>query len=358
MTDETATALLLLIRTMTPANKYAERFREVHGPSRFRKRSAVDFREYIERLRYSSFRDGRMVSVISIDAFAARLFRDQGANYRKLLGRMNSLWAHENAVDWLDARNLGIVLPDTGLADAVDFVETVRDATDIPSSAIQIYSRDVASSSGNCLPIERLFQKRMPIWKRTFDIIGASILFLLAAPVLLLSCLLVKIDSRGPIFFTQWRIGKGGRPFCILKLRTMSVDADRVKNSLIEQNEQDGLGFKIRHDPRVTSVGKWLRRASIDELPQVLNVLKGEMSLVGPRPLPFSDWHPDEMALCRRHDVPPGLTCTWQISGRSEIGFDEWMRMDISYVEEQCLSHDLLLMLRTPVAVVSQRGAS
>jgi lipopolysaccharide/colanic/teichoic acid biosynthesis glycosyltransferase len=135
-------------------------------------------------------------------------------------------------------------------------------------------------------------------------------------------------------------------------------DAEEQKDGLRQYNEQDGLGFKIMQDPRVTTVGRWLRRMSLDELPQLINVLKGEMSLVGPRPLPCSDWHPDCSSICRRHDVAPGITCTWQVSGRSMIGFDQWMQMDIDYVESISFLTDLGLLLRTLPAILLQKGAA
>ena len=138
----------------------------------------------------------------------------------------------------------------------------------------------------------------------------------------------------------------------------MREDADQLKDDLRIHNESDGLGFKIADDPRMTAIGRILRRSSLDELPQLFNVLKGEMSLVGPRPLPCSDWQPTELWVCRRHDVKPGITCTWQVYGRSRVSFEEWMQMDICYVESQNFFSDLILLLRTVPAVLTQRGAS
>jgi len=160
------------------------------------------------------------------------------------------------------------------------------------------------------------------------------------------------------MFFKQWRIGLGGNAFQMYKLRTMVVDAEEKRNSLLELNEQEGPIFKIKNDPRITPLGRMLRTTSIDELPQLWNVIKGEMSLVGPRPhLPhetaaYDPWNR------RRLDVTPGLTCTWQVGGRSKIGFEDWMRMDIRYIRRRSLANDIHLIFKTIPAVLFGKGAS
>jgi lipopolysaccharide/colanic/teichoic acid biosynthesis glycosyltransferase len=193
--------------------------------------------------------------------------------------------------------------------------------------------------------------------KRAIDVTGALALLLFALPILLLAALAIRLDSRGPVLFRQTRVGQGGRPFPMWKLRSMVQDADEQRRGLLPHNEMDGPVFKIRRDPRVTRVGRVLRRFSIDELPQLWNVVRGDMSLVGPRP-PL----PCEVACYglyerRRLSVKPGLTCEWQVSGRNEIAFDEWMRLDVAYAESWSIRRDLLLMVRTLPVIARGTGA-
>ncbi|MGH2685543.1 MAG: sugar transferase, partial [Actinomycetota bacterium] len=165
--------------------------------------------------------------------------------------------------------------------------------------------------------------------KRTFDLVSASAALILLSPLLALIALAIRIESRGPVIFRQLRAGRGGKPFEVLKFRTMVQGAEAMMDSLKERNEVDGPIFKMRRDPRITRVGKWLRRFSLDEVPQLVNVVRGEMSLVGPRPLPveqvvdFQDWHQG------RFEVPPGITGLWQVNGRSDVSFDEFIRLDL-----------------------------
>ena len=194
--------------------------------------------------------------------------------------------------------------------------------------------------------------------KRGVDIAGATLGLLLAAPVVGLAALAIKLDDGGPVLFRQWRCGLNGRQFPMLKLRTMVPDADRMKADLLHLNELDGPVFKIKDDPRVTRVGRVLRKWSIDELPQFWNVLIGEMSLVGPRPPT-----PDEVVLYeggdrRRLSMRPGLTCLWAVAGRNQIRFDEWMRLDLEYIDTWDLGQDFRILARTIPAILSGRGAS
>jgi len=193
--------------------------------------------------------------------------------------------------------------------------------------------------------------------KRTIDVLGASAGLLLSVPIMLVVAVAIKLDSRGPVLFRHPRLGKDGRPFVMLKFRSMYSEARLLQEQLLQENEVPGPVFKIRSDPRVTRVGRIIRKYSLDELPQLWNVLRGQMSLVGPRP-PI----PDEVARYQpwqreRLAVKPGLTCTWQVSGRSDIPFDEWVRMDIEYVRSRSLLMDLKLLLLTVPAVISARGA-
>jgi exopolysaccharide biosynthesis polyprenyl glycosylphosphotransferase len=194
--------------------------------------------------------------------------------------------------------------------------------------------------------------------KRVIDVVGAAIGLVLGLPVLAAAAAAIKLDSPGPVLFLQTRCTRYGRPFVMPKLRTMVSDAPARRQELAARNEMDGPVFKIKRDPRVTRVGRLLRRYSIDEMPQLWSVLKGDMSLVGPRP-PL----PDEVASYqtferRRLSMRPGLTCLWQVSGRNEIGFDDWVRMDLEYIDTWSIWNDVKIMLRTIPAVLSGSGAS
>jgi lipopolysaccharide/colanic/teichoic acid biosynthesis glycosyltransferase len=214
--------------------------------------------------------------------------------------------------------------------------------------------RSVPIHATSTVPSEH-FCVKYPAWKRCSDITGAIVGLTLAAPVIAAAGLAIKLTSKGPIFFTQMRTGQLGNAFPIYKLRTMVVDAEELKAKLQELNERDGPAFKMKNDPRVTSIGKFLRKTGVDELPQLWNVLVGHMALVGPRPLPCS-----EDAKCaawqrRRLDTKPGLTCTWQISKSRKVSFDDWMRMDLSYARKRSIKSDVGLLVKTVMAVVLGR---
>jgi lipopolysaccharide/colanic/teichoic acid biosynthesis glycosyltransferase len=204
-------------------------------------------------------------------------------------------------------------------------------------------------------PAERGFYLRFG--KRLLDVAGAFIGLLLASPVLLIAALAIKLESRGPVFYCSTRIGKGGRPFPFFKLRSMVDGADQRRHALAHLNETDGPVFKIAADPRVTRVGRLLRVTSVDEIPQLWNVIRGEMSLVGPRPPIAEEVMQYEPWQLRRLDVLPGITCLWQISGRSRIGFQEWMRLDLEYIKHRSFWLDLKILIRTIPAVLSREGA-
>ncbi|HXH09745.1 MAG TPA: sugar transferase [Alphaproteobacteria bacterium] len=194
--------------------------------------------------------------------------------------------------------------------------------------------------------------------KRLFDVCGSAICLLGLAPLFAILALLIKLDSPGPVFFRQERVGFHKRRFRVFKFRTMLEGAERQQPMLEGLNEADGPVFKIKHDPRITRTGKFLRRFSLDELPQLINVLKGEMSLVGPRPLPVRDveridvrWHK------RRFSVKPGVTCLWQVNGRSDVDFARWVTMDLEYIDNWTLGLDLKILIRTIPAVFKGSGA-
>ncbi len=197
------------------------------------------------------------------------------------------------------------------------------------------------------------------IFKRLLDIMGASTLLILLTPILVIVGLLIKLDGPGPALFVQERVGLNKRRFRMYKFRTMVVNAEKQQLALEKLNEADGPVFKIKQDPRITRVGKYLRKASIDELPQLLNVLKGDMSLVGPRPLPIRDYKAfDEDWLHRRFSVRPGITCLWQVHGRSTTTFGRWMELDMQYIDNWSLWLDLKILVMTLPAVVAGRGAA
>jgi len=193
--------------------------------------------------------------------------------------------------------------------------------------------------------------------KRVLDVVGALVGLVVTAPLLGLAALAVRIESHGPVLYRSKRVGRGGRTFTFYKLRSMVDGADRHRHTLSHLNETNGPVFKMSRDPRVTRVGRFLRTTSIDELPQLINVLRGDMSLVGPRPPLTEEVVQYEPWQLKRLEVRPGLTCLWQISGRSRIGFQEWMRLDLEYIRMQSFGLDLRILIRTIPAVLSREGA-
>jgi exopolysaccharide biosynthesis polyprenyl glycosylphosphotransferase len=196
------------------------------------------------------------------------------------------------------------------------------------------------------------------ILKRVMDIVFSATVLLLSAPLFIVTAVAIKLTSRGPVFFIQKRVGYGKRKFRLYKFRTMTHDAEKRQAELECLNEAPGPVFKIKNDPRITKIGKFLRKTSIDELPQLINVLKGDMSIVGPRPLPVrdyygfnQDWHR------RRFSVRPGITCLWQVNGRCTIPFDKWMELDMEYIDHWSLILDLKILFKTIPAVFKGSGA-
>ncbi|HEY1958252.1 MAG TPA: sugar transferase [Polyangiaceae bacterium] len=194
--------------------------------------------------------------------------------------------------------------------------------------------------------------------KRAFDIAASSVAIALLSPLMIAIAVLVKLTSKGPILFKQERVGLYGRPFHMLKFRSMVVNAEELKAKLMAMNERSGPVFKMQRDPRVTALGRFIRKYSIDELPQFINVLRGEMTIVGPRPpvprevLQYEAWQR------RRLSVRPGITCVWQVSGRDEIGFEEWMYLDMQYIDNWSLGQDFQLVFKTVPVVLFGKGAS
>jgi exopolysaccharide biosynthesis polyprenyl glycosylphosphotransferase len=280
---------------------------------------------------------------------------------------LRSLGQIENLGTVLDVHRVQEVIiadPDFPEERAVELVDqchqrgvTVR----IAPSTMEILVHRAEFVPGASVP---LFELRPPVFdgfdyvaKRTFDFVGALILLLLFSPLLLVISIAVFVSSRGPVLYRSIRPGIGGEPFACFKFRTMRSDADQVQADLESLNEATGPLFKIRHDPRMTRVGRLLRRYSLDELPQLLNVLAGQMSLVGPRPLPQRDFEQLEDWHKKRYLVLPGITGLWQVSGRSELDFDDLVRLDFLYLERWSVGLDLAILLKTVPAVLSRRGA-
>jgi lipopolysaccharide/colanic/teichoic acid biosynthesis glycosyltransferase len=295
-------------------------------------------------------------------------------------------------VGWHDDASVGVILPATDRAGAEQFVaDVVRIAARKhlePTVTIQVYPERSTSASGSnsgrtsrsgdrpwmpemvsigggqeadasdSIPSTAVPFLARPIspYKRLADIVGSVLGLLLAAPILALAAMAVRLSSPGPILFGQRRAGLGCSPFTMYKFRSMYLYAEERKHELRYLNEQDGPAFKIKDDPRITPVGRFLRATSIDELPQLFNVLKGDMSLVGPRPPTFDEVCKYRRWYLRRLDVTPGLTCTWQVEGRSRVTFEEWMRMDLQYIDQQSAWLDLKLIAKTLPALILRRG--
>jgi len=219
--------------------------------------------------------------------------------------------------------------------------------------AVEARLNEVASSISTAV----IPELSTPWWKRTIDIVGAGAGLIVLSPVLLAAAVAIKVSSPGPIMFRQKREGLGGKQFEILKFRTMVIDAEAKQASLRGVSEQDGPAFKLKDDPRVTAVGATLRKSCIDELPQLVNVLVGQMSLVGPRPLPVSESTECAPWQRMRLTVLPGLTCTWQAHGGRNVSFDRWMRMDLDYIKNRSFVSDVRLIIETAFIALLQRGS-
>jgi lipopolysaccharide/colanic/teichoic acid biosynthesis glycosyltransferase len=271
-------------------------------------------------------------------------------------------------IGWLDDRRLALSLPLTDPATAAARASRLGSAARrLPRAVYSQFAPLSDPSSGQSpagepapvpvRPLGALLRNPLPRWKRLVDIVGAIVGLVLTAPVMLVAAVLVRFSSPGEVIFRQRRAGLHGVPFGVYKFRTMVRGAEARKAELLAFNERSGPVFKMTNDPRVTRIGRLLRATSIDELPQLWNVLRGDMSLVGPRPPTLDEvsryrqWH------WRRLAVLPGITCTWQVSARDGVDFDDWVRMDLRYLEHRTLFGDLRLLWATIPAVLSRRGA-
>jgi exopolysaccharide biosynthesis polyprenyl glycosylphosphotransferase len=280
-------------------------------------------------------------------------------NGLKNLGPLDRLERYFGSID-----EVLIADPDFPQDEAVELVDRCHRhgvRVRVAPSTMEILMDRVEFVPGQTLP---LFELKPPVFegadwliKRVFDVVGAVVLIVVQAPFMLLIAAAVKLTSRGPVFYRSMRPGIGGAPFPCLKFRTMFEDAEQRQAELEAWNEKGGAIFKIKADPRVTPVGGFLRRWSLDELPQLFNVLRGEMSLVGPRPLPQRDYDRLEDWHRKRYLVLPGITGLWQVSGRSELDFDELVRLDFLYLENWSVFLDLTILLKTIPAVIRAKGA-
>jgi exopolysaccharide biosynthesis polyprenyl glycosylphosphotransferase len=303
-----------------------------------------------------ALRDSKMIEPYG---FVARPSTAQLSNGLLDFRSLDQLERHFDAVDEVLIADADF--PQDEAVELVDRCHRHGVRVRVAPSTMEILMDRVEFVPGQALP---LFELKPPVFegvdfaiKRTFDLVGATLLLIVLSPLLLLIALAIKLSSRGPVLYRSLRPGIGGKPFTCLKFRTMVEGAEELQDELEPSNELDGALFKMRTDPRVTRTGRFLRRWSLDELPQLLNVLRGEMSLVGPRPLPgrdyerLADWHR------KRYLVLPGMTGLWQVSGRSELDFDELVRLDFLYLEHWSVFLDLSILLKTVPAVIRAKGA-
>jgi exopolysaccharide biosynthesis polyprenyl glycosylphosphotransferase len=280
---------------------------------------------------------------------------------------LRSLGQLEQLPEVLDRDRIQEVIiadPDFPQAQAVELVDLCHQkgvTVHVAPSTMEILFDRAEFVPGQTVP---LFKLRPPVFqgidyamKRTFDLVISTVGLAVISPVLLIIAIAVKLSSSGPVIYRSVRPGMAGKPFYCFKFRTMRQHAEQVQADLEPLNEQTGALFKIRHDPRLTGVGRFLRRFSLDELPQLVNVIKGEMSLVGPRPLPMRDFNRLEDWHKKRYLVLPGITGLWQVSGRSDLDFDDLVRLDFLYLERWSVMLDLSILLKTIPAVLSRRGA-
>lgn len=285
-----------------------------------------------------------------------------GARYLGTLDRLGEVASREG-VGWVIYGLPRRFLSQDSVANAIGLCETLGIDLTIPADLFETRAAQVVVTRIGDVPafsfsVQGHHSRAQLAAKRAFDLMGALAVLLISAPIWIAAALAIKLDSPGPIFFVQKRCGRYGRVFPFLKFRTMVVDAEQRKLELTELNEKSGPVFKMERDPRVTTIGRILRKYSIDELPQLLNVLVGHMSLVGPRPPVPGEVEKYELDHRGRLSMRPGITCLWQVSGRNQIEFEDWVKLDIEYVERWSLLLDLQILLATIPAVVSGRGAS
>lgn len=334
--------------------------------------SATHFRDLLlrERMRSDRSRSEFALVVFTLPA--------ETASGIQFLMRLQSRLRATDHAGFMDGARVGVILWNTAAPGADEFLESISLICDghPPAHELYVYPHHDAADDSNdsdrggglgdgpasavatrpVKAVESLFVRPLPVWKRCVDVVGAVFGLIVLSPLLLATAIAIRLTSPGPIVFRQRRAGLGGKPFVMWKFRSMYQDAEARQAALRHLSEQDGPAFKIKNDPRITPIGRFIRKTSIDELPQLWNVLRGEMSLVGPRPLPVG-----ESAQCsgwerRRLEVSPGLTCIWQVHGKSRVTFTEWMRMDLRYIRARSLVHDLWLVLQTVFGLLFRRS--
>lgn len=338
------------------------RRRQRHAPAGYLLTSDA-FQHLLLRERMRTDRTGSPFCVL-----AFRLVSADGRHHQidRLAGLLSGWLRFTDQCGFLGDDAVAAFLPDTPAEGGLKVLADLRREYEGQGPTLEC---DVFAYPGQTLPIDEaaiqarmrsaatLYERPHAKWTRLMDLAVGSGVLIASLPILGVAAAAIRLTSPGPVIFCQWRSGRAGRPFRMYKLRTMRNDAEQQQEMLRPQSEQDGPAFKLTNDPRVTPVGRFLRRTSIDELPQLWNVLRGEMSLVGPRPLPLAEQEACLPWQQHRLDVLPGLTGLWQVEGRSEVSFDVWMRMDRQYVRSQSFWNDLRLLCATLPAVLLRRGA-
>ncbi len=357
--------------------------------------SAEQFHHILERERARADRNSHQFSVVVLDVGSRGL---NGTRAQHVASVLTNRIRFTDELGWFDNQRIAVLLPETPaegartLAD--DTCQALTACTSPPKYTIYTYPPDEsdlgdghcdplvpvevcsrskpADSQGFChsadenaeskvkelaSPMELLFLRSLPLWKRAMDIVVTALTLILLSPIMIAVAVTIKLTSTGPVIFKQQRAGLGGQPFTFYKFRSMVVDAEARKKDLLKHNERTGPAFKMTDDPRVTRIGTFLRKWSLDELPQLFNVLKGDLSLVGPRPLPIQEMLQQNRWQNERLSITPGITCLWQVYARQDKSFDRWSRLDIEYITKRSPLLDLKILLMTLPAVLSRKGA-
>lgn len=321
-------------------------------------------RAALERERMRCDRNGPPFAFITLKQQQAGLNNQQWEGLLRYLNRRLRATDH---FGMFSANRMGILLTATNRSGAITVLQNICEALQwVENRGFEIFVYPFDQDDDDqgydetdpTQPLDELFNQPLPTWKRALDIGASTLGFVILSPILALTWLLVRVTSAGPVIFAQQREGYAGRIFTMYKFRTMVQNAETLQEDLRSESEQDGPAFKIERDPRITFVGHYLRKSCIDELPQLWNVLKGEMSIVGPRPLPVHESVACKPWQRRRLHVTPGLTCLWQAqSGSRTVAFDDWMRMDLQYGSNRTIFGDLNLILQTALKVVMHRAS-
>ncbi len=353
-------------------------------------KSAAAFQAILAKERARVDRNSHVFSLVAFEVGPQDPCMDSINN---LVSQLKKQIRITDEIGWLDNGSIGVLLFNSLNAEAKMFIEKIKGNCPpniLCKCSISTYPEDMVEHPHNeginntlrnsCyhylpgstslpdqqiakddqvgLKLHPVFFDKMTVWKRLSDIIVSSIALAALSPLMVAIAIAVKITSKGPVFFKQQRAGLGGAPFRFLKYRTMHVDAEEKKSELLQFNERTGPVFKMENDPRVTRLGDFLRKWSLDELPQFINVFMGDMSLVGPRPPTLDEVEKYDSWHNYRLEIKPGITCIWQVYARHEKSFENWVRLDIKYRQKQSFWFDMKLLALTLPAVLSRRGAS